>query len=927
MWRGGRGADRLCARRLIAAFTNFLQVEEELSEEDQRLKEDLELMVERVGDAEPGVQLLAIESIAKEIKCVFPRLCRAAAPLPDHPLTLSVPTHQRRTATTSMTSVPKPLKFLRPHYDALAARLDAAPPGAARAALADVLSALAMTSAREGARDTLRFKLAAGDGEVSRWGHEYVRHLAGEVGEEFHARGAAEPPQAVDDLMALAAAIVPWDMAHNAEPEGVDLALEVDRLDLVVAAVDAGNAARTCLYLLAAAAYLPEPDDAAALRAAFDAYIKVGRHADALRVALRAGDRGLAAAALGGAPDPADKRQLALMLGEARWAVDLESGPAAVADDALREELAAAMGNARLSERYLALARDLDVTEAKTPEDVYKSHLVEGRAPSGPAGDSARANLAATFVNGFVNAGFGQDKLVTAAEGEGGGADGAGEAVHWIFRNKDHGKLSAAASLGLVLLWDVEGGLPQIDRFLYASDPHVVGGALLAVGVVASGVADEVDPAFAILSDYVEREDAAIRTGATLGLGVAYAGREKQEVADLLLPVVGDPAATIDAAAGAALAVALCFVGAAAGDAVEAILQALMTRPEAELATPGGRLMALALGLLFLGRREAAEATSEVARTLPESASRFVRTTLEACAYAGTGDVLRVQSLLAACGEHIEVEEGEGWRAAHQAVAALGLGLVAAGEELGAAMAHRALEHLLQYGDAPARRGVPLALALLNVSSPDATVVDTLGRLSHDADGEVAAAAVLALGVIGAGTNNARLAGLLRQLSGYYYKDATLLFLVRIAQGLVHAGKGLLTLSPRFSDGAAASRPALAGVLVVLFSCLDAKATIAGRAHHLLYCLVPAMRPRMLMTVDEAGALLPVPVRVGQAVDVVAQAGRPKSISGFQTHTSPVLLAAGERAELGTEKWLPRSGVMEGVVILRPNPDYVEANE
>lgn len=30
--------------------------------------------------------------------------------------------------------------------------------------------------------------------------------------------------------------------------------------------------------------------------------------------------------------------------------------------------------------------------------------------------------------------------------------------------------------------------------------------------------------------------------------------------------------------------------------------------------------------------------------------------------------------------------------------------------------------------------------------------------------------AVLALGLIGAGTNNARLAGMLRQLSSYYYK-------------------------------------------------------------------------------------------------------------------------------------------------------------
>ena len=44
---------------------------------------------------------------------------------------------------------------------------------------------------------------------------------------------------------------------------------------------------------------------------------------------------------------------------------------------------------------------------------VYKTHLVEGRAPAGPAVDSARANLAATYVNAFVNAGFGTDKLVT----------------------------------------------------------------------------------------------------------------------------------------------------------------------------------------------------------------------------------------------------------------------------------------------------------------------------------------------------------------------------------------------------------------------------------------------------------------------------------------------------------------------------------
>lgn len=72
-----------------------MQKEEELSEEDQQLKENLELMVERVKDVEPGVQKMAIAAVAAEIKCVRPG-ARAAprAAAPAHPrahLTQSLP--------------------------------------------------------------------------------------------------------------------------------------------------------------------------------------------------------------------------------------------------------------------------------------------------------------------------------------------------------------------------------------------------------------------------------------------------------------------------------------------------------------------------------------------------------------------------------------------------------------------------------------------------------------------------------------------------------------------------------------------------------------------------------------------------------------------------------------------------------------------
>lgn len=137
-----------------------------------------------------------------------------------------------------------------------------------------------------------------------------------------------------------------------------------------------------------------------------------------------------------------------------------------------------------------------------------------GFGGSGSQVDSARMNLASSFVNGFVNAAFGQDKLLTD------------DGNKWLYKNKDHGEgtqwctallvpdvslcfcrlihlekllnctfiflcfveiifkslkvlswsagmLSAAASLGMILLWDVDGGLTQIDKYLYSSEDYI----------------------------------------------------------------------------------------------------------------------------------------------------------------------------------------------------------------------------------------------------------------------------------------------------------------------------------------------------------------------------------------------------------------------------------------------------------------------
>lgn len=68
-------------------------------------------------------------------------------------------------------------------------------------------------------------------------------------------------------------------------------------------------------------------------------------------------------------------------------------------------------------------------------------------------------------------------------------------------------------------------------------------------------------------------------------------------------------------------------------------------------------------------------------------------------------------------------------------------------------------------------------------------------KLAHNDDKEIAMRSIFALGLISAGTNNSRVGGLLKNLGIYYEEENDYCFVVRVALGLLHAGKGLLTLN------------------------------------------------------------------------------------------------------------------------------------
>lgn len=808
-----------------------------------------------------------------------------------------------KTSTSSMTAVPKPLKFLRPHYETLTKLYDEWPEGDDKNSLADVLSVIGMTFSDEDRQDTLKYRLLAPSSDIISWGHEYVRHLALEIGEVFGKRIAADEP--TKDLVDLALVLVPQFIKSNQEADAVDLMSELEIIEDIPKYVDAETYSRVCLYMVSMVNLLTYPDNELFLRTAHNIYLEHKQLTQAMVIAIRLNDVELINSDYEKTDDPSLRKQLGFLIARQKICLNLNSE-----QDERPEEEIDCLSNIRLPEYFTSLGKELNILDPKSTEDIYKSHLESSRVAGMTNLDSARHNLAAGMVNAFVNAGFRNDKMMMV--------DGENES--WVWKTKGEGQLSMVASMGTLMMWDIENGLDKVDKYTDVEEPEIVAGAMLAIGIMNSGVRIDSEPSLALLGDTDKLENAnpLIRTAAIMGLGLSFAGSYKEDAVELLLPLISDSSQEMQISAMAALACGFICVGSSDSEITEAIVTTLMDDDrQKQLTDKWTRFLALGLGLLFFGKQEEVDVILETLKAIDHPMAKSTAILAEICAWAGTGAVLKIQELLHICNEHFEESDDKKGDELQQAYAVLGIALVAMGEDIGQEMVLRQFGHLMHYGEANIRKAVPLAMGLISPSNPQMKVYDTLSRYSHDNDQEVAINAIFAMGILGAGTNNARLAQLLRQLASYYHRDQDALFMVRIAQGLLHMGKGTLSLHPFHTDRQVLSRVSAAGLLSTMIAMIDPKEFITGNSHYLLYFLVTAMYPRFLVTLDENLKPLKVNVRVGQAVDVVGQAGRPKTITGWQTQSTPVLLAHGERAELEDEEYISLNSTLEGLVILR----------
>ena len=821
--------------------------------------------------------------------------------------------HEITTSTSSMTSIPRPLKFIRTHFTEIKDFYDKFIPSSEKdneykLMLSDLISVvLSVVNEKdeEGKELTmLSYVLSGTRKDITSWGLEYVRSLCSDIGQEYNNRlDKGEPTKELLDLVNIFA---PYLIKQHCESDAIDLLIEVESIDEIKNYINENNYKKICLYLLSISNYSADTDEyRSTLELVYNIYFeKFHQYIDAMRVAIKIGNPIYIKQTFLKCEDLNTKNQLAFILSSEGIFLDEEDTSQKINNDTLE-----IMRNYKQSDYFKILAKTLELLEPKHPEDVFKSHLEDKKVQNSKKIESSKINMAYSIASAFINAGFGTEVLLSKKDSD------------WIYKNKEQGIQCLLGGIGLVNIWDYLEGPNKVYELASKKETDIYKrtGRNIGLGICLCGIKDENEVAIAVLLDELSDKNLDVKISAVFGLGLAAAGSQNKNLHEILNGVLEDFSYGFEMSAFVSLALGLIFIGSSDEDVFTDLFTILMSRNEGGKAkifeSPFFVIYILGMGLLCLGRQKDNDFLIDTLIALEEFSKDmkdYMKTMLISFSYAGSGNVSKVQELM-----QIIAKSNEEINPKVQAIAVIGCSLIAIGEEVGMEMLSRSFNNFLQFGDINTKKAVSLAIALLNLSNPKVQVIDSLTKFCYDTDRTVAMNAIFSMGLVSSGSNHSRVGGLLRSLAGYYTEESNPLFMVRISQGLLHLGKGLITLDPVYSHKLLINKRGLAGVLITLFSFTETEALICGKHQFLLYSLALAMKPKLVMTIDENLKPKEVQLMIGQAVDIVGQTGNPRTISGFQIHTSPAVINTGERCEINGEDFLPYSDVLEGIVIVK----------
>ena len=766
--------------------------------------------------------------------------------------------HEITTSTSSMTSIPRPLKFIRMHFEEIKDFYDKFIPASDKdkeykLMLSDLISVILTVineKDEEGKELTmLSYVLSGTRKDITSWGIEYVRSLCSDIGQEYNNRlDKGEPTKELLDLVNIFA---PYLIKQHCESDAIDLLIEVESIDEIKNYINE-HSADTDEYR-------------STLELVYNIYFeKFHQYIDAMRVAIKIGNPIYIKQTFLKCEDPIIKKQLAFILSSEGIFLDEEDTSQKMDNDTLE-----IMRNYKQSDYFRILAKTLELLEPKHPEDVFKSHLEDKKVQNSKKIESSKINMAYSIASAFINAGFGTEVLLSKKDSD------------WIYKNKEQGIQCLLSGIGLINIWDYLEGPNKVYELAGKKETDIYKrtGRNIGLGVCLCGIHDENDVAVAVLLDELSDKNLDVKISAVFGLGLAAAGSQNKQLHEILNGVLEDFSYGFEMSAFVSLALGLIFIGSSDEDVFTDLFSILMSRNEGGKAkifeSPFFVIYILGMGLLCLGKQKDNDFMINTLVALEEFSKDmkdYMKTMLISFSYAGSGNVSKVQELM-----QIIAKSSEEINPKVQAIAVIGCSLIAIGEEVGMEMLSRSFNNFLQFGDINTKKAVSLAIALLNLSNPKVQVIDSLTKFCYDTDRTVAMNAIFSMGLVSSGSNHSRVGGLLRSLAAYYTEESNPLFMVRISQGLLHLGKGLITLDPVYSHKLLINKRALAGVLITLFSFTETEALICGKHQFLLYSLALAMKPKLVMTVDENLKPKDVQLMIGQAVDIVGQTGNPRT--------------------------------------------------
>ena len=458
--------------------------------------------------------------------------------------------HEITTSTSSMTSIPRPLKFIRTHFTEIKNFYEKFIPATEKdktykLMLSDLISViLTVVSEKdeEGNELTiLSYVLSGTRKDITSWGIEYVRSLCSDIGQEYNIR--LEKGEPINELIDLVKMFAPYLIKQHCESDAIDLLIEVESLDEIKNFINENNYKKVCLYLLSIANYSADTDEYRnILELVYNIYFdKFGQYIDAMRVAIKIGNILYIKQTFIKCKDLLTKMQLGFILAQEGIFLDEEDTKIKIDN-----KIIDIMRNYKLTEYFKVLAKTLELLEPKHPEDVFKSHLEDKKSQNTKKLESYKINMAYSIASSFINAGYGTEVLLSKKDSD------------WIYKNKEEGIQCLIAGMGLVNVWDYLEGPNKVYELAgnKEQDTFKRSGRNIGLGLSLCGIKEENDLAIAVLLEELLDKNINIKISALFGLGFICAdliaalrsgsGRSPLSPSPVSLPLgpAGQPALT-----------------------------------------------------------------------------------------------------------------------------------------------------------------------------------------------------------------------------------------------------------------------------------------------------------------------------------------------------------------------------------------------